>query len=472
MRSMKLTGHLLLVAATLLFLVKSASAVVLEELLDRNLVNDAELIVSGEVAAITDTLPAPGDFDDRPLPHTVVGIQIDEVLKGSIAQDTDILNVRMMGGSDGESLLVLNGQPLFDLGDRGLFFVRGNGEANVPFVGMRQGFIRFLEDGELILNDQGDRMIASQDPLYAAQIHPRDVENYLALGERIMRQERAVDEAVWNNLSEITRQFIENGGEPTFLEMRDGNTVVVDPDRITVSVPPELASIQWETLGQTSVNEFFQTQVLPPRYAVQSQNLFQAMMLRDLNHLLMNPQALPPAVLELLELRPQTEELGFSQPGNLTLKTNMLRTRRILEDAYPQFMVRSANQTMIRGEYIKHPEIMNNLIGDSEVQMDMPEAPESEGPAPEPNPLPDGEPLTVSRLLEHVALLVEINLARGFEDLEPVESIDPNADFFASTPFFRDPPVDYTYEVEPPSNPEEQEELERFRENEGNPEQF
>jgi len=402
----------------------NAHAVVRDVQLDRHWVKKAQAIVLGTVVEVNYKSSEPTEQQPTPIPHTFVTIQVENIFKGQIELTNDSLTLRFQGGpgEDGR-LMVVRGAPLFDAGDRGVFFIEDNSSDIVPLIGWRQGFIRILEGGELILTDLGNDFLLSNDPLLAAQIHPRDILDYTQLASLLISQQRPIDQTLWNNLSPVTRQLIEN----------PGSLANMDPRALTFEMTTKTAAVIQEhpAMQERDPQEIYR-EILPVRYRAQAHNIAQAMMLRDLNQILMNAFVFGENQFAGIELSERTSALAFVNPAELPYEQALLRNRRILEDAYPNLFLKSLDRTMARGSYIAHPEIMTNTIGDNEFEMFMPQEPEEgEGPQPGAEPVPKGEPVTQSVLFEHLAEMVEVlHTDAELEVLPTVQSArieEPNA---------------------------------------------
>jgi len=112
------------------------------------------------------------------LPHTFVTLQIERAHKGS-AQSGNLITLRFQGGPDGAgNVLLIPGVPLFDVGDRDVLFIRGNGTELVPLVGWQQGRFRIVNDlvysdegEEVWLTDSGELVLGEPQPLVEVTTH-------------------------------------------------------------------------------------------------------------------------------------------------------------------------------------------------------------------------------------------------------------------------------------------------------------
>lgn len=155
---------LMLYALTML----PVGASIIDPVTPQQLSKDAELVFEGEVISVDYRMSEPGNGAPS-LPHTFVTYRIDRLLKGA-SQDGNIIVLRMQGGpmQGGHMAMMVAGMPTFDVGDRDLLFVRGNGQAIAPLVGWDQGRFRvvnglvYSDDGHEIFLDPQNRFIRGQ----------------------------------------------------------------------------------------------------------------------------------------------------------------------------------------------------------------------------------------------------------------------------------------------------------------------
>ena len=104
----------------------------------------AELIFAGRVVEIRYAASTPSGGSPS-LPHTFVRYQVDEVLHGT--HRDPYVTLRFFGGWDPASgrYLRVSGVPQFDLGDRDVLFVAGNGTRRAPLVGQEAGRLRIID---------------------------------------------------------------------------------------------------------------------------------------------------------------------------------------------------------------------------------------------------------------------------------------------------------------------------------------
>jgi hypothetical protein len=181
----------LLLAGTLQSGVSSVEAASLDPVSPRQLVEQADLIFAGVVADVQYRNSDISGPDDVALPHTFVTFAVENVLKGSVANGSHI-TLRFEGGRAGQNkAMLVPGIPLFDVGDRDILFVKGNGAVPCPLVGWEQG--RFRNINNTIYTDGGQAVGA-------------------AAGERLnLGSYHALDEVVTHNLGGTPLVFGEPG---------------------------------------------------------------------------------------------------------------------------------------------------------------------------------------------------------------------------------------------------------------------
>ncbi len=115
----------------------------------------AELIFVGSVVDVSygDSLEVPGRLTS--VPHTFVRFRIEEILRGSVRSGETNITLRFLGGGSigKRGFLSVSGTPVFDVGERGLLFVKGNTRAACPLVSCAAG--RFRHVGAMAWTDEG-----------------------------------------------------------------------------------------------------------------------------------------------------------------------------------------------------------------------------------------------------------------------------------------------------------------------------
>jgi hypothetical protein len=174
-------GWWLVVAGAIIAATAHVGATVLEPVSPRQLVREAELIFEGVVTAVEYRLSDVATPDHVALPHTFVTLTIEQTFKGEAATGSS-LTLRFQGGPDGQDrALLIPGVPLFDVGERAILFVRGNGTQLCPLVGWEQGRLRLIEGA--VSTEHGQELWAM----------PR--------GEWVRGPQHALDEVVTHNLA-------------------------------------------------------------------------------------------------------------------------------------------------------------------------------------------------------------------------------------------------------------------------------
>jgi len=118
------------------------------------LVSTAEVVVDGEVTGVRSELDS---HQGRPRVYTYVSIRVIDALKGAPGSTVEL---RMLGGTVGDVTLQVSGVPKFQVGERNLFFIEGNGVNFCPLVAVPHGYYPIKErasDGEkVVLRSNGE----------------------------------------------------------------------------------------------------------------------------------------------------------------------------------------------------------------------------------------------------------------------------------------------------------------------------
>ena len=125
---------------------------------------EAELVFEGTVTKVDYALSDGSEAEDAKLPHTFVTYYVAGALKGR-AMEQNSVTLRLMGGPtpDGRIFVVSN-SPHFEVGQRDVLFVRGNGTLDCPLVDCNKGRFRvinnqmFTDDGVEVLQTPDGRI--------------------------------------------------------------------------------------------------------------------------------------------------------------------------------------------------------------------------------------------------------------------------------------------------------------------------
>lgn len=154
----------------------------------KDLIQKAELIFEGTVVDIqyrsSDAIKG-----GNGVPHTFVTFRIHKVFKGNPPPGGQI-TLRFTGGPRGKShILMIPGVPLFNRGERGILFARGNTVAICPLVGWSQGRFRIV-DG-MMYSDGGHELLrtSSGNLLLGASRKLKEVDGHAILGHRLARNQ-------------------------------------------------------------------------------------------------------------------------------------------------------------------------------------------------------------------------------------------------------------------------------------------
>ena len=134
-----------IIIGVLIAVLSNVGATAFDPLNLRQLVRQADLIFEGVVTAVEYRMSDRTTAADVALPHTFVTFEIAQTLKGSTAGNRYI-TLRFQGGPDGQgNAMMVSGVPLFDVGQRDILFVSGNGAHICPLVGWEQGRFRVID---------------------------------------------------------------------------------------------------------------------------------------------------------------------------------------------------------------------------------------------------------------------------------------------------------------------------------------
>ena len=99
------------------------------------LVNRADFIVRAVVVAVTPIAQTRPDGSSSI--HSMVTLEVEKTIAGRVPNPL-ILDV--LGGQIGDREVRVSGAPIYNVGDRAIFFVQGNGKQVHPLVRMMHGF--------------------------------------------------------------------------------------------------------------------------------------------------------------------------------------------------------------------------------------------------------------------------------------------------------------------------------------------
>lgn len=106
----------------------------------REIVEEAELIFTGEVIDVRSAWQP--DRDGRHI-VTIVTFNVDRVLKGRVGLRTELT---FLGGTIGRQHFEIVGMPQFEIGERSVLFVAADPNAASPLVGFWHGRFRIVHD--------------------------------------------------------------------------------------------------------------------------------------------------------------------------------------------------------------------------------------------------------------------------------------------------------------------------------------
>ena len=102
-----------------------------------DLIKESDGIVSARVAGIQ-SMQSPREI------YTFVTLDQIDVIAGNYSEPT--LSLRFFGGQVGNQIEGVEGGPEFEVNQRVLLFIRGNGRSLIPLVGWTQGLFRIVQD--------------------------------------------------------------------------------------------------------------------------------------------------------------------------------------------------------------------------------------------------------------------------------------------------------------------------------------
>lgn len=146
------------------------------------LVNESDYVVRAVVESVR------SDYRVGPqgrLIFTTVRFRLRETATG---QPPPSVELEMLGGQIGDDRLIVNGAPVFRVGDEDFLFVRDNGRSITPLVAMMHGRYRVLRDAAT-----GREFVARENRVPLQDV--AEVALPLAEGEIAERLRRAVDPA-------------------------------------------------------------------------------------------------------------------------------------------------------------------------------------------------------------------------------------------------------------------------------------
>ena len=191
---------LLVAAAALLGSLAPAGATMLDPVSPQQLVREAELIFEGVVTAVEYRLSDVAAPDHVALPHTFVTFAIAQSFKGGTVTGHSI-TLRFRGGPDGNGkVMMIPGIPLFDVGDRDILSVRGNGAHPCPLVGWEQGRFRLI-NGD-VYTERGQEVLSTDG------------------GEFVLGSHHALEEVVTHNLAGTMLRFAAPSPQATQAPLR------------------------------------------------------------------------------------------------------------------------------------------------------------------------------------------------------------------------------------------------------------
>jgi hypothetical protein len=222
MRFMRFNSSRLLLVISMLLLFSSAQSVY-SRTVDEKVVA-ADFVFEGVVVDVQTRFSKRDSDSDPKIPYRFVTYSIANILKGNYNQA--LVTLRFLGGeSEDGNVLMIPGQPLFDVGDHDLLMVKANNVYPCPLVDCAQGRFRYL--GGMVVNELGLRIYLDQNGhIVKGEVIENDelTTNQLSENVTIKRQE----------LSEVDASEIPNIAE----DYPEATTA--DPDSFTNNVDEKI----------------------------------------------------------------------------------------------------------------------------------------------------------------------------------------------------------------------------------------
>ena len=285
----------------------TAFATILETKWDRHLVKEAELIFQGVVIDVQykDSTPK----DKLPgIPHTFVTFNVEHIFKGDIRSGST-MTLRFEGGvaKDG-NIMVVDGIPLFDKGDRGILFVKGNTEQPCPLVGWSQGFYRVANNTD-VYSEKGNQIVLADRLAAVSQFEKSDILDSKQFLLRLADPATEIDKLIRGSLSKNTLELLASAGSR------------------------ELPLL----------------------------SILTRLLLQDLNRILSIPVFFQEKLVNSLALRDETRDNWKINQSQTDPFKVMRLNRQLLEDAYPSLLVKTPNQIMAWGRQDTLDEVVTHF---------------------------------------------------------------------------------------------------------------
>ena len=191
--------------------------------------DQASLVFRGEVIDV-DYRDSRATKTDAALPHTFVTFRVTEVLHGVAPGET--ITLRFLGGRGASGrVMFVSGQPMFDVGDEDVLFVKDNGTEECPLVACGNGRIRMI-DGMAYSDDGRSLRRAPDGSIRRGKSEALDAVDSFRIGDQMYRRKRGGD-----------RTMDEGGGAPPATlapagEHLDGQALTAElTDRIHNRIP-------------------------------------------------------------------------------------------------------------------------------------------------------------------------------------------------------------------------------------------
>lgn len=143
------------------------------------LVNESDYIVRAVVESIR------AEYRDGPQGRLIVTKARLRIRETTAGQPPAVVELEMLGGQIGDDRLIVNGAPIFRVGDEDFLFVRDNGRTITPLVAMMHGRYPIFRD-----EATGREFVARSNDVPLQDV--AEVALPLTSGEMAERQRRAI----------------------------------------------------------------------------------------------------------------------------------------------------------------------------------------------------------------------------------------------------------------------------------------
>ena len=169
---------------------------------------DANLVFQGKVVGI-DYRGSQAGRNQRSIPHTFVTFEVEDVIYGRAPRRK--FTVRFLGGpGERGNIMVSDYLPHFDIGDKDILFVSGNGVGECPLVNCADGRFRVI-DG-MVYNEYGQKLLQDREGrIFLGPTEQLEEVSTFRIGEREFRR-RIIKQQVQEGDGEVTPELLQAPG--------------------------------------------------------------------------------------------------------------------------------------------------------------------------------------------------------------------------------------------------------------------